>query len=303
MKNVFFSFLFILITTNAYTQNMPQFLLGAYYDREITFGISLGNRITEFKNVYSESELYESSFQIIKENGFQFHGTKIHSGSYYVIEENGLTYLVILWDDKTWNKYLMIVYETSHPTEGTWIDYIKLYNEDGYPFFDGAYTTGEEYGPSIGYSHVNTAILSASSVLQEENTVYSTDNLDERIGICWALNGNGIGEKLIFEHDTDTKGGRSPSFSHLYISTGFVSIEKPHLWRENARPRKIRISEEGENPCIVELDDTPHLQLIDERSWSPPHDKKDLWIEILEVYPGTKYTDTCVNYIGWYLAQ
>ena len=57
---------------------------------------------------------------------------------------------------------------------------------------------------------------------------------------------------------------------------------------------------------IVELEDTPHLQYISDIWWptgSTGEEPKDLWIEILEVYPGTKYADTCINFVGWYYMQ
>lgn len=42
----------------------------------------------------------------------------------------------------------------------------------------------------------------------------------------------------------------------------------------------------------------PYQNPSDDKSLRFPN-KKDLWIEILEVYPGTKYTDTYINNIEW----
>ena len=165
---------------------------------------------------------------------------------------------------------------------------LYFYNADDYPFFSGGTVPNPEY--MTFYPHiVGSNILSASSNLKEGSKVYSTDNLTSKIGVCWAegVRGHGIGEKIIFKNNGDNL------FFDLSISIGFVSFEKPYLYRENSRPKKLRISFEGEDPRIIELADTPNLQSLGDIYTSG---KKDLWVEILEVYPGTKYTDTCVNF-------
>jgi hypothetical protein len=116
-------------------------------------------------------------------NGNLSDGT--YTGSFIVREEYGVTFLLITWNDKTTDKYLAIHGGTL----------IYLYNTESAPFFEGTY---EDYIPKRPY--VYTDILSASSTLREGNIIYSTDNLDKRIGICWAegVSGHGIGEKIIF---------------------------------------------------------------------------------------------------------
>jgi len=157
-------------------------------------------------------------------------------------------------------------------------------------FFSGGTIPNPEW--ITFFPHViNTERLSASSMLREGNKSYSAGNLDSKIGVCWAegVKGQGIGEKIIINGEDDS------IWFDLYISTGFVSYEKPYLFRENSRPKKLRISFEGEDPKIVGLADTPNIQYL---GFFANYDmeKKNLWIEILEVYPGTKYTDTCINF-------
>jgi hypothetical protein len=91
-----------------------------------------------------------------------------------------------------------------------------------------------------------------------------------------------------------------------------VSYNKPYLFKYNSRPRKIRISYEGEIAKTIELLDTPNFQEIltlwpypqyessypDKNLW-----EKDLWIEIIDVYPGTRYNDTCINFLVWFYIQ
>jgi hypothetical protein len=217
-----------------------------------------------------------------------------YKGSYTITEDQGINYLEITWDDKTTDKYLVIGYVgESGIRKGKFIFYPYFYNADGAPFFSGGTIPSEDYITYFPHE-IETKILSSSSALREGNTVYSVNNLNSGIGVCWVegVSGQGIGEKIIFSAKED---GPSAGFSELYISTGFVSYQKPYLYRQNSRPKKIRVSFENENPRIIELADTPHLQYIGIH-WTPWYDKKDLWIEILEVYPGTKYADTCINF-------
>ena len=59
---------------------------------------------------------------------------------------------------------------------------------------------------------------------------------------------------------------------------------------------------ETKNQTIyLDLEDSPNPQkiFIDEPDWKKPYNIK---ITILEVYPGTKYDDTCINaIIGVYM--
>jgi hypothetical protein len=273
MKRIFLLFFLSIIIGKIYSQNLS-FGSSEYVDandRETSFIFYDGFRVKGYKNGNTQA-------------GY-------HNGSYVITEEHGINYLIILWDDKTWDKYLMIarIYSNSN------IHDLYFYNADDYPFFSGGTVPNREY--ITFYPHiVRSDILSASSSLKEGSKVYSTDNLTTKIGVCWAegVRGHGIGEKIIFKNN-----GNNLSFD-LSISTGFVSFEKPYLYRENSRPKKIRISFEGDDPRIIELADTPNLQSLGGVYGAG---KKDLWVEILEVYPGTKYTDTCVNFFQGLFSQ
>jgi hypothetical protein len=277
MKINFFVFLLFLMVGNVYSQNTFQFRNARYVDRNGNFfTFSEGRRLNGIKNGNPQNGLY--------------------NGSYHITEEDGINYLNILWDDNTRDKYLLL-----GSVEHGYFIYVYLYNENAFPFFCAGMTLSE-WEPYNVYLRGQTEILSASTVLREGNTVYSTNNLDERIGVCWAARG-GIGEKIIFKYEEETD--YIVSFNSLYISIGFVSMEKPYLYRQNSRPKIIRISHEGEDPKIIQLVDTPNLQYID-CDWSSGFSwgyRKDLWIEILEIYPGTRYNDTCINFFQWRYIQ
>ena len=102
------------------------------------------------------------------------------------------------------------------------------------------------------------------------------------------VDGYGIGEKIYI-----TTFGSS-----LFLLNGFYSYEKPYLWRQNSRVKKIKITVKTHpefSPLEVELEDTSLLQWIKlpEEYWRNQDEKIE--IEILQVYEGSKYQDTCIN--------
>jgi hypothetical protein len=80
----------------------------------------------------------------------------------------------------------------------------------------------------------------------------------------------------------------------LAISNGFVDYNRPYLYEYNNRIKKIRIRnrENTDDYRDFELLDLPNIQTVATSSFS-----LNIEIEILEIYPGTKYNDTCVNFI------
>jgi hypothetical protein len=73
-----------------------------------------------------------------------------------------------------------------------------------------------------------------------------------------------------------------------------VSYEKPYLYEQNARPRRILVTDElNDEEWDFELVDTPNPQ---ELSFGERKNRK-LTVEVLDVYPGTRYEDTCVNFV------
>ena len=155
-----------------------------------------------------------------------------------------------------------------------------LYNSDG---------NRVAFGMSGGANRANVVdgpgSVSASSFLKEGAVSYLPKNISDwdKTDKPWVegVDGYGIGEKLIFNC--------SPGSFH--ISIGYVSYKKPYLYTQNSRPKTIKITVEGEEPIIVELKDTPHYQQVMHPGYGTTV------LEILDVYPGTKYKDTCINSI------
>jgi hypothetical protein len=81
--------------------------------------------------------------------------------------------------------------------------------------------------------------------------------------------------------------------SSLHISIGFVSYDKPYLYSMNSRPQELRLSIDGKFSFIHHLLDTPNYQKIVLPQQLDYNDT--LILEIISVYEGTKYQDTCIN--------
>lgn len=200
-------------------------------------------------------------------------------GTYKIEYNEGINFIEFNWENNTKEKFLIL-----------YNDYLcYLYKNDGRQDFRGYRLRGGVPGESslsVSYSAVN---IKSSSFLTENNIEYSPDNLNEEIGICWAegVSGQGINETLYLQGFYQT--------NSIHISNGFVSYSKPYLYKQNSRLKKIELSVENKYTKIIELIDTPNFQTINLSETLLPDEI--LKIKILEVYPGNKYEDTCVNII------
>lgn len=103
------------------------------------------------------------------------------------------------------------------------------------------------------------------------------------------VNCQGIGQKIYITQ----KNYNDAEIISLVISNGFVSFERPYLYTYNSRLKKIKISNRKKSfERIYEIQDTPNIQII-----GLPEKTHDVVIEILEVYSGKRWNDTCVNFI------
>lgn len=185
--------------------------------------------------------------------------------------------------------------------------FIVLYESDGKPFFIGFNTNNMK---EVEY-HVLPGMLTlwadelryqCDSELIEKvgktTTEYRVDNLlDFTVPAPWVENsdGHGIGVKITTGDIFKAKGIEAQSF---FFSNGYVSWSRPDLYKKNARVKKIRIYDEGSgNSYDFELADTPDYQEID---LLPIATGEEIIIEILDVYPGTLYKDTCINQLLYY---
>ncbi|MGN0740452.1 MAG: NADase-type glycan-binding domain-containing protein [Treponema sp.] len=145
----------------------------------------------------------------------------------------------------------------------------------------------------IGYNTLScetTFLLTdvkSDSELNENGTVYSAGNLGNlNLEEPWAEGEveYGIGTKLQID-----------SSSRIFvIFSGFVSYSRPELYSENSRPKLLRFYfTESDVFFIINLNDSPNPQCFILSDYA----KGSVVVEILDVYKGTKYKDTCINCI------
>jgi hypothetical protein len=134
--------------------------------------------------------------------------------------------------------------------------------------------------------------VTASSSLKGDR--YKPDNVNKFSGdidpkSCWAegVTGNGEGEWLELNATVPVL------LDTLQITNGLATSDA--LFRANNRIKKIDLSVNGADPVTVQLPDQ-----MDPFSIKLPESKdvvRTIRLTIREVYPGTKYQDTCISRI------
>lgn len=134
-----------------------------------------------------------------------------------------------------------------------------------------------------------------SSFLTEKTKKYSVENLSKlAVETPWVegVSGDGIGEGFTI------KNSWGKVYPYLLILNGYISYEKPYLYKQNGRIKKIKVTglRSGKSK-VLEVLDTPHPQTVDISFIDEP---EDIRVEIADIYKGTKYSDTCIHYMITY---
>ena len=132
-----------------------------------------------------------------------------------------------------------------------------------------------------------------TSFLTEKNKSYPIENLGKlTVDTPWVENapGYGIGESFVIGDIWNRE------YKTLLIMNGYISYEKPYLYKQNGRVKKIKVKglKSGKEK-VLDVLDTPHPQTVDISFITEP---EDIRITIEDVYPGSKYEDTCIHYIA-----
>lgn len=103
----------------------------------------------------------------------------------------------------------------------------------------------------------------------------------------WATKGDAAKKIIYLEPNS------ALTYNTIVIANGFICFEKPYLYEQNSRAKKIRVKW-GNNTKDFELQDNPNFQPF------VLSDKEDFYkgpveIEILEVYQGSKYSDVVIS--------
>mgnify|MGYP006916118314 CR=1 FL=1 len=136
-----------------------------------------------------------------------------------------------------------------------------------------------------------------SSFLVERTKSYPVKNLcsiEDASPWVEAAPGPGIDEGFTIEHSK----GKMP---YLLIMNGYISCTKPYLYKQNARVKQVKVTgTESGRTKLLDVLDTPNPQTVD-ISFLDKED--DVRVTIADVYPGTKYEDTCLSFCVTYPYQ
>lgn len=139
------------------------------------------------------------------------------------------------------------------------------------------------HSQSTQYGDTRTCVTSVLAP-QGKNT-YGPNALAGSDGSAWCegVAGPGIGQAITLHQEPDSVVG-SLSFGNGYART-------PALYRANGRVKRAEIQTSGGYRKVIALKDTRDIQSI---ALSP---SRVAWVRltILEVYPGTRGTDTCIT--------
>lgn len=157
--------------------------------------------------------------------------------------------------------------------------------------------------PSPSFNdHVGRIYTDCTSYLKEKNKEYTVDNLCNcKPGTPWVegVPGDGNGEGFtIYNTGKNSTNSFYRDYKYLLIMNGYISYEKPYLYKQNNRIKKIKVTgvKSGKSK-ILDVLDTPHPQTVDISFITEP---EDIRVEIADVYKGTKYDDTCINFCVTY---
>jgi len=208
----------------------------------------------------------------------------------------------------------------------------NLDDDGAKPSWSSSYLPAEgKAPPKPDYEKYNNALdadndsvfvdeLSKIDAYNKWKTMYSAGQAqDGDPGTCWAVSGIGKGEVLIVRVDTTKP---------VFISSGYQ--KSSDLFKKNSRPRAVRVwvleatSAEPNQFSVVysqvktiafqedELIDSFGQQLLplplhtlstiasvsDDSASEVSHSESFVAIQILTVYPGTKYLDTCISEVS-----
>lgn len=82
--------------------------------------------------------------------------------------------------------------------------------------------------------------------------------------------------------------------SDIVFVNGFVYPDKDYLYEQNSRAKRVRISYD-KTSFEAELQDTGNFQVVHLPAAIDPKAKNNIKLEILDYYPGTKYSDIVIS--------
>ena len=201
-----------------------------------------------------------------------------------------------------------------------------------YYHFEEFVTDGD--GAWDAYWRYEEQFTATSTLAPSGTTRYDANNLrndksrevggNRSVALCEGVKGYGIGERIHMRIRTLTQSERQTWFTELMIVNGYAKNET--TWKNNTRVKILRMYVNNKHWCDLHLADVINPQVFTfptglriyptisgkkiapegkfvkpaDAYWpeSPVVYQTDLSFEIIEVYPGDKYDDTCITGIA-----
>jgi len=211
-------------------------------------------------------------------------------GVFTIDLSKNIPFIDVEWEDKT-NERLLIISNENICEIYTEIGTVTALRRQSFTGINGRRQPGSNEIFLMPFADS----ITASSYLVEGNISYEPNQNSSLLRPLWVEGapGYGINEKLFII---------AKSCFAIHISIGYVSYINPDLYLENSRPKRIQLKIENSFSISIDLDDTPNFQTI--YLPRPLRANEIMELEIIDIYHGTKYTDTCINkiyydYIPW----
>ena len=144
-------------------------------------------------------------------------------------------------------------------------------------------------------ANLPNATATAHLARQGKNTYYAANLHDFDLRTTWAVKSQkAIGQKLTFTFEH-----HYPRVTTLKIWNGYY--KNKDLWKANARVAKFKLYIDDKPVGIIPLKNVMKLQVV---KFEPVLGKNTdaplkLTLEVMDIYPGTKYQDVCVSEINF----
>ena len=169
--------------------------------------------------------------------------------------------------------------------------FYRSFNPGAYPGEDEPWALYSEVSGKWKMEHAAYDVKASSTLGSSGEISYDAENLNtDWREKAWSegAEGHGVGEWLEFVPKV------AKPVDALIIMPGYQKTDE--LFAANSRPKRLKIELNGEHVFHADLTDSRSRQSIPIKGYTNPVKKFRITFE--EVYPGSKYEDLCVTYVG-----
>lgn len=153
-------------------------------------------------------------------------------------------------------------------------------------------TSAKDFGGCSFACATSWKLRVSSSLPPQSGSRYDATQLEDlRNDTAWASRGKGEFIEVTFEGHPDTKAWQAPLRGFRLVN-GYA--KSPSLFEKNSRVKTLRVDHNGKPLFLARLLDTSAVQAV-----SFPdlriHAGDRLRLTIVDIYPGSKYPDTCIS--------